>query len=121
MTPETISISIEAQGAETRQLVASLINDKLSEAGFTDVEVGIATREDSTGRVIDSEKLPSLLDEMRVANPQVFDRPVRLLAIPYSTDGTMEHDGPLLLKDNLSDEEDGLSNVEQAVVADMIA
>lgn len=122
MKPETISISIESQGAETRQLVASLINDKLTEAGFIDIDVGVATREDSTGRVIEHDQLPSLLDEMRAVNPQCFERPVKILALPYSTDGTMDHDGPLLLKDNLPQEvelEPGQGRLVDGTVIDL--
>lgn len=101
MNSEIINISIEAQGAETRQLIASLINSALSEVGFTNIDAGIASREDETSRVVDSKKLPSLLDEMRLVNPQLFERPVKLLAIPYSTDPFLEQDGPHLLKDNI--------------------
>jgi len=84
MTPEDISIIIEAQGAKTRQIVASLINDKLTEAGFTNIDVSIASREDSTGRLLDADQVPSLLDEMRASNPQMFERSVQLVALPHS-------------------------------------
>lgn len=84
MSPDTINVIIEAQGAETRQLVASLIQDKLQTAGFSNVDTGIASRDDTTSKVVGGEALPSLLDEIRTANPQLFARPVIILAMPYS-------------------------------------
>lgn len=99
MIHEDINIIVEAQGAETRQLVASLINDKLYESGFTNIDAGIASRDDITSQVIASGDLPSLLDEMRALNPKIFDRPVKLMAMPYSDDSTVVHGGPKLLKD----------------------
>jgi hypothetical protein len=84
MTPEDINIIVEAQGAETRQLVASLISNRLTEVGFTKVDVGLATREDKTSTPIDAEAMPSLLDAMKEANPAVFARPVSILAMPFS-------------------------------------
>ncbi|BDD79604.1 hypothetical protein [Burkholderia phage FLC9] len=84
MTPEDINITVEAQGAETRQLVASLISNRLTEVGFTNVDVGLATRDDQTSNTIDAEVMPSLLDAMKEANPAVFARPVSILAMPFS-------------------------------------
>jgi hypothetical protein len=84
MTPDAINVIIEAQGAQTRQLVASLIQDKLQESGFTHVDTGIASRDDETSKVIERSALPSLLDEMRALNPRLFARPVSILAMPYS-------------------------------------
>jgi len=86
MTPDAINVIIEAQGAETRQLVASLIQDKLQESGFKNVDTGIASRDDNTSKVIERDALPSLLDEMRTLNPRLFERPVSILAMPYSED-----------------------------------
>jgi hypothetical protein len=100
MTPDTISISIEAQGAETRQLVASLIHDKLFSSGFSNIDVGIASRDDLTSKLMESDRLPSLLDEMREANPSLFERPVAILAIPYSSNPVEESEPRMtLLKD----------------------
>lgn len=97
MSPDTINVIIEAQGAETRQLVASLIQDKLHESGFKNIDTGIASRDDATSTVIEREALPSLLDAMRESNPQLFARPVSILAMPYSEKAEQAHVG--LLKD----------------------
>lgn len=84
MNPESIGIIIEAQGAETRQLVSSLISNRLAEAGFKNIDVALASREDATSEVIESEKIPSLLDAMKAQNPAVFERPISILAVPWS-------------------------------------
>lgn len=115
MESETISVSIEAQGAETRQLVASLIAGTLSEAGFKDIDVGIASRDDATSTVVDRDHMPSLLDQMRAENPQVFDRPVRLLAMPYSQDVAEETVPHLTLLKDRQVEDDADTPVIEAI------
>jgi hypothetical protein len=100
MITEDINIIVEAQGAETRQLVASLISNRLTEAGFTNIDTGLASRDDETSTVIEEEKMPSLLDAMKEANPAVFARPVKLLAMPFSTyDAREDHPQLALMKD----------------------
>jgi hypothetical protein len=98
MIVEDINIIVEAQGAETRQIVASLINNTLAGAGFTNIDTGVATREDATSTIIETDKMPSMLDAMREANPAMFERRVTLLAMPWST-YEPRADHPLLMKD----------------------
>lgn len=118
MTPEDINIIVEAQGAETRQLVASLISDKLYESGFINIDVGLASRDDSTSNVVDGKDLPSLLDEMRALNPKVFERPVNILAMPFSTPFEVTPTAVKLMKDT-EDLQPGQGRLEDGTIIDL--
>lgn len=71
---DPLEVTISGGTAETNTLVSGVVQTALDEAGFTDITVN--SPHGDAG--VDEDAMPSLLDIIRVKNPDMFDTPIKI-------------------------------------------
>jgi hypothetical protein len=77
MNTNDLQIDIKGDTFLGRRAVSNIITEALDDAGFTDIQI-----QNSQGDTVEREEVPSILDLVIAARPDLFDIPVTITTHP---------------------------------------